>query len=194
MSEFIHNKKPNEDDKFFRIVNDLRGQMNVRVEAEHVVVPLANDMRLLRAAYDDHVKEAIAAEPDAPLRIEDYNFIEMMLNRKDVLQLPELQAGDKVVVGEGAFTAYQTDSGVACENVVEGERIVGNFSHIAVAPVPTLDAMIDGSGTNENGYDVALVLSQPQLEIAGYDDPHRIQSDYIVVSISDPSVEISKRL
>ena len=62
-----------------------------------------------------------------------------------------------------------------------------------MAPVPTLDAMIDGSGINENGYDVALVLRQPKLEVDGY-DPHRIQSAYIVVSISDPSVEIGKRL
>ena len=38
MSEFIHNKKPNEDDKFFRIVKGLQGQMNIKVEAEHVVV------------------------------------------------------------------------------------------------------------------------------------------------------------
>jgi len=193
MSEFMHNKKPNEDDAFFGIVNGLKEQMNVRVDAEHVVVPLANDMRLLRAAYDDHVKEAIAAEPYVPLRIEDYNFIEMMLNRKDVLQLPELQVGDTVVVGEGALTAYPTDSGIACENIIGGERIVGNFSHIAVAPVPTLDAMVDGSGIKDSSYDVALVLHQPKLEVDGY-DPHRIQSAYIVVSISDPSVEIGKRL
>lgn len=193
MSEFMNNKKPNEYDEFSRIVSGLEGQMGIEVGEKHVVVPLANDMRLLRAAYDDHVKEAIAAEPNAPLRIEDYNFIEMMLNRKDVLRLPELQVGDTVVVGEGALTAYPTDSGIACENIIGGERIVGNFSHIAVAPVPTLDAMIDGSGINENGYDVALVLRQPKLEVDGY-DPHRIQSDYIVVSISDPSVEIGKRL
>ena len=193
MSEFMNNKKPNEYDEFSRIVSGLEGQMGIEVGEKHVVVPLSTDMRLLRSAYDDHIKEAIDAEPGVPLRPEDYNFIEMMLNRKDVLRLPELQVGDTVVVGEGALTAYPTDSGIACENIIGGERIVGNFSHIAVAPVPTLGAMIDGSGINENGYDVALVLRQPKLEVDGY-DPHRIQSAYIVVSISDPSVEIGKRL
>ena len=193
MSEFIHNKKPNEDDEFSRIVSGLEGQMGIEVGEKHVVVPLSTDMRLLRSAYDDHIKEAIDAEPGVPLRPEDYNFIEMMLNRKDVLRLPELQVGDTVVVGEGALTAYPTDSGIACENIIEGERITGSFSHIAVAPVPTLDAMVDGSGIKDSSYDVALVLHQPKLEVDGY-DPHRIQSAYIVVSISDPSVEIGKRL
>ncbi len=182
-----------DDNSFFEIVGGLSEELGIDTRGEHIAVSLGDDMKLLRGAFNDHVKASLEAEPGVPLRPEDYQFIEVMLNRADVPRLSELTSGDTVVVGEGAFTFYVTESGIACENVVEGEWVVGTFNHVAIAPMPSFDAMVGGRGINDDEYDIALILTDPRLEIDGF-DPHDISSPYIVVSISDPTVEISKRL
>ncbi len=186
-------ERPFDADPFFRLVSGLEDELSIETRGSYVVVSLADDMKHLREAYDDHVKAALEAEPGVEMTPEDYGFVEAMMNRRDVTYLRELSMGDTVVVGPGAFTVYETEGGLACENIIEGECLVGEFHRVAVAPVPTLDAMIDGQGIRDDAYEVALILVNPHLEVDGA-DPYRIPSPYIVVAISDTEVEFMKRL
>lgn len=186
--------QPHEQDPFLAIVAGLDDKYDIDTSGEYVVVSLADDMRKLRERFSAHVKTCLKAEPGVELRPEDFGYIEGVLNEVNVSRLSELSIGDTVVVGEGAFTVYQTETGLACENVVEGECVVGQFHRVVVVPVPTLETMMQTRvGIDEMAYEVALVLTRPTLEI-DRSEPYAIPSDYIVVTISDPEVEFLKRL
>lgn len=155
--------------------------------------PIADDIKLLRTAFYDHVKAAMALQDTGELTEAEYTYIEFMLNRINIRALRRLAPGDVVEVRDGAFTVYNTDQGVACESVADGESIIGTLHHIAVMPMPTTETMLrSGEGIDETEFEPTLVLTNPVLKL-DLGDEYAVPTEYMFVSIGDPESTFYKR-
>jgi|GEM_PF-829113 len=191
--------EPRKDDAFSQIVenlSDIGESLQFHERGEYGEVDISSEMKFMRESFEEHVKAAIAASPDGQLSDEEYVYIMFMLNRTDMIALEEVAPGRTVCVGEGAFTAYDTETGTAFENIAEHERISGEFMRFLIAPMPSIAKIMDGdddAGDKDMmNYELGVLLKTPSLE----DEygSRKLPYTEMFVSISDPSVSYTVRL
>jgi hypothetical protein len=198
-SEKIRPQDNNPRDEFNQIIRNLGAlgdTLNFHERGEYGEVDVSSEMRCMREAFESHVKAAHEISPEVPLTDEDYRYISFKLNKTDVLSLDEIVPGCTICVGEGAFTAYGTESGTAFENIADDERISGQLVYFMVMPMPPLTAFLDEAAQldseSEMNYELGVLIKSPVLE----DEfgSRRLPYAEMLVSVSDPGVSYTVRL
>ena len=186
-------------DEFSRLTAGLEAEMAGRVVYNELSrgyeIPLRDDIKRLRSAYHDHMKALLVLEPGAEIRPDEYEFIEAMMNTRDLRTLEELSSGDYIATASPAVVIYYDEPTDAMSFVTTTgeERIGGQFEIVTIVPTPSASMVATHVPDGETPFEPALIITNPKIDHGDGDfDPLGIPA--VIVPFLDPEVSFVKLL